>query len=52
MSFIREKEINGKDYLYLVESVREGDKVKQKVIKYLGPKGEVPESKLKSYQNS
>ena len=36
MSFIREKTIKGHKYYYEVESVREGDKVRQKVIKYLG----------------
>ncbi len=34
--FIRVKYINGRPYYYLVRSVREGNKVKQKVIKYLG----------------
>lgn len=32
------KKINGHEYLYLVESVREGDKVRQKTIKYIGKK--------------
>ncbi|MEK6857109.1 MAG: Fic family protein [Nanoarchaeota archaeon] len=32
------KNINGKDYLYLVESIREENKVVQKTIKYIGPK--------------
>ncbi|MCJ2513462.1 MAG: hypothetical protein LN408_03350 [Candidatus Thermoplasmatota archaeon] len=36
MSFIRKKTIKGNDYFYEVESIREGDKVRQKVIKYLG----------------
>jgi len=34
--FIRKKEIHGRPYWYLVRSVREGKKVRQKVIKYLG----------------
>ena len=34
--FIRKKKIKGKTYYYLVESYREGAKVKQRVIKYLG----------------
>lgn len=38
MAFIREKKINGRKYLYLVESERSGDEVKQKVLEYLGPK--------------
>lgn len=46
MSFVREKEINGKKYLYLVKSIRNGDKVRQKVLRYLGPKGDISESNL------
>ena len=34
--FIRVKYIAGRPYYYLVRSVREGGKVKQKVVKYLG----------------
>ena len=34
--FIRKKIIKGQTYYYLVESYREGGKVKQRVIKYLG----------------
>ncbi len=47
MSFIREKTINGNKYLYLVKSIREGERVRQKVLKYIGPKSEVSEEKLK-----
>lgn len=36
MAFIRAKNIKGKTYYYLVENKREGDKVKQTVLKYLG----------------
>lgn len=36
MSFIAIKKIKGKKYYYLVESKREGNKVKQKNIAYLG----------------
>ena len=36
MAFVRTKKIKNKTYYYLVESRREGGKVKQKVIKYLG----------------
>jgi hypothetical protein len=36
MSFVRAKVINGVTYYYLVESVREGDKVRQKLIRYFG----------------
>jgi hypothetical protein len=34
--FERTKKINGHEYRYLVKSVREDGKIKQKVIKYLG----------------
>ncbi|MFB6217294.1 MAG: hypothetical protein ABEJ72_10095 [Candidatus Aenigmatarchaeota archaeon] len=50
MSFIREKEINGRNYLYLVKSQRVGDKVKQKVLEYIGPKDKVSEDELKKYK--
>lgn len=46
MAFIREKEINGNRYLYLVKSIREGDRVRQKVIKYIGPKSEISEDEV------
>jgi len=36
--FVREKTINGHSYLYLVESVREGKRTKQRIIKNLGRK--------------
>ena len=36
MAFIRAKNINGKVKHYLVESKREGKKVRQKVLVYLG----------------
>jgi len=36
--FVREKTINGYTYLYLVESVREGRRSKQRIIKNLGRK--------------
>jgi hypothetical protein len=34
--FVRKKTINGKVYHYLVESVRTGSSVQQKVLAYLG----------------
>lgn len=34
--FIRSKKIKGKEYFYLVESVREGGKVRQRIVRYLG----------------
>lgn len=36
MAFIRKKTVKGKDYYYLVESVREDGKVKQKILQYFG----------------
>jgi len=36
MAFIRHKVIKGHTYYYLVESYREGEKVKQRVLQYLG----------------
>ncbi len=39
--FVREKTINGSTYLYLVESVREGARTKQRIIKNLGRKDAV-----------
>lgn len=36
--FVREKRINGYSYLYLVESVREDGRAKQRIIKNLGRK--------------
>ena len=36
--FVREKKIGAYSYLYLVESVREAGRVKQRVIKNLGRK--------------
>jgi len=36
VAFIRTKRKRNRTYYYLVESKREGKKVRQKVIKYLG----------------
>jgi hypothetical protein len=47
MSFIRKKTIKGNDYFYEVESIRDGDKVRQKVIKYLGTTKPTIEPKTK-----
>lgn len=41
--FVRTKTINGKNYYYLVESKREGQRTYQKVIKYLGKTPPTPE---------
>lgn len=49
------KRISGKEYLYLVASVRKGERVIQKTVKYIGPKRPVPEDEFKcmemSYKN-
>lgn len=37
MSFIRIKKVHGREYRYEVEGFRENGKVKQRVLKYLGP---------------
>ena len=34
--FVRKKKFGNRTYYYLVESFREGKKVKQRVMKYLG----------------
>ena len=36
--FVREKRINGYTYLYLVETVREDGRTKQRIIRNLGRK--------------
>jgi len=36
------KRIKGNEYMYLVESVRQGDKVMQRTVKYIGRKRPVP----------
>ncbi|MBI5871630.1 hypothetical protein HZB88_00930 [archaeon] len=36
MTFIRKKLNKGKTYYYIVESVRDKDKIKQRVIRYIG----------------
>ena len=42
--YVREKTINGYTYLYLVESVRENGRTKQRIIKNLGRKEQVLEN--------
>ena len=39
--FLREKTINGYTYLYLVESLREGARTRQRIVKNLGRKDAV-----------
>jgi 5-methylcytosine-specific restriction endonuclease McrA len=36
MVFIRIKQIGGKPYLYLCKSIRNGEKINQKVLRYIG----------------
>ena len=49
MAFIRKKTINGKVYQYEVKSVREGAKVSQVHIRYVGKDGEpVPKTQLRN----
>ena len=36
MMFIRTKKKDGRIYYYIVEAIRKGDKVQQKVLMYLG----------------
>ena len=43
MAFVRAKRKGNRIYYYLVESKREGNKVRQKVIKYLGTKSPTKE---------
>lgn len=49
------KKIKGKEYLYLVRSIRKGKKIKQKVIKYISKKRPVPQEEFEcmkfSYSN-
>jgi hypothetical protein len=41
MAHVVEKNIYGNTYLYLYESVREGDKVRKKFVRYLGRKADL-----------
>ena len=41
--FVRKKIIYGKTYYYLVENYREGNKVKQRVLKYIGDRKPTPD---------
>ncbi|MCK4491859.1 MAG: hypothetical protein KAU03_04495 [Candidatus Altiarchaeales archaeon] len=49
MVYVRSKKIGGGTYYYLVRSVREGDRVRQVIVQYLGSKepGKEEVSKLK-----
>jgi hypothetical protein len=41
--FIRVKKFGNREYYYLVQGVREGKRVRQKVIRYLGKEKPSPE---------
>ena len=51
MSYITKKKIKGHDYYYLMESKREGKKVKTKTLAYLGKTKKLAEEKLKQMQH-
>ncbi len=36
--FVRTKMVKGRGYFYLVRSVRDGDRIRQECLQYLGPK--------------
>ena len=42
MAYVRKKRLKGHDYYYLVESFRQGGKVKTRNLKYLGTTPKVP----------
>jgi hypothetical protein len=44
MAFIREKSSRGRKYFYLVECRREGGKVRQRTLAYLGPVGSLEDA--------
>ncbi len=49
MAYLRAKRINGKQYFYLVESVRVGSKVRQRVVKYIGAVEHIEEAVKRSH---
>jgi len=46
------KKIKGKEYLYLVDSLRKGQKVIQKTIKYIAPKRPIPKAEFECMKQS
>lgn len=46
------KKIKGQDYLYLVESIRQGENVRQKTVKYIGPKRPISKEEFTCMQLS
>jgi len=51
MSFIVKKKISGKEYYYLQKSVREGNKIKSKMVAYLGKNLEEAKKKAEEINN-
>lgn len=52
MVSIVKKKIKGKEYLYLVDSLRKGKKVIQKTIKYIGPKRPILKEEFECMERS
>lgn len=52
MVSIVSKKIKDKEYLYLVESIRKGEKVVQKTIKYIGPKRPISQEEFQCMELS
>ena len=48
--FIAKKKIAGKEYYYLQQSIRAGDKIKSKSVAYLGKNKQEAEKKAKTIQ--
>ena len=46
------KKIKGNEYLYLVQSVRKGERVSQKTLKYIGPKRPIPREEFECMELS
>jgi len=51
MAFITKKKISGKEYYYLQKSIREGNKVKSKMVAYLGKDLKEAEKKAEQIKN-
>jgi hypothetical protein len=47
MAYLRRQRIGRQMYLYIMESVRRGDKVTKNVLEYLGNKDQVTHARLK-----
>lgn len=55
MAFLRTKKIKGNTYYYLVKSIREGRRVRQIVLAYLGaekPEGEIVRKLKKKHEKT